>query len=338
MKINIVTMRRDSPSGWYRAGALTDLLLNRGVNLNYIIPKVPGIPPADKLKRPSWLVVALLERISYIQKLRGADATILQRELISTLPTVERLLPGKIILDVDDAIFLKKRGWAAINAAKASIGVVCGNSYLADYFSTYNKNIRIIPTGVNVSEMQVNSDRLTGRKRIIGWIGTPSNLQFFEPIISDLKALIKNSGGDLELRIVTSHTNAIPEELRRCCTFVKWHSGIEFEELPKWSVGLMPLADTEWAKGKCSFKMLQYMSAGVPVVVSPVGMNVEVLARGDVGFGPSSGGDWYSAIKCLIENDELNTEFGRQARKVAETDFSLESVVEKWMKTFELWL
>ena len=339
MKINAVTDSENSPSGWYRIGVLKELFLQSGIDINYIIPKMSNFPPVEKLKRPAWFLAALAERISYISKLRGADVTILQRELISTLPTVERLLPGKVILDVDDAIFLHKRGYAAINAAKASIGVVCGNSYLADYFSKYNKNIEIIPTGVNVSEMKVLPDRLNSDgKKIIGWLGTAGNLAFFEPIIPDLIALMKEKAGDVELRIVTSHASAIPAELRPYCNFVKWYPGIEFVELPQWSMGLMPLTDTEWAKGKCSFKMLQYMSAGIPVVVSPVGMNAEVLAKGGIGFGPSSGSEWYSAIKTLVDNEDLNNKFGKQARFVAEKDFSLEYVVGKWSAAFKSWL
>jgi glycosyltransferase involved in cell wall biosynthesis len=339
LKINAVTAGLESPSGWYRIGALKGLLSKEGVDVNQIIPRVSSYPPPEKLKRPGWLLAALGERITYIHKLKGADATILQRELISTLPTIERLLPGKIILDVDDAIFLKKRGLAAKNAAKASKGVICGNNYLADYFSNYNENIRIIPTGVNVSDMVIDKKRIaTSAKKIIGWIGTPGNLPFFESITPDLTAFVKERSRDVELRIITSEATAIPKKLRPYCTFVKWYPGIEFEELPKWSVGLMPLADTEWAKGKCSFKMLQYMSAGIPVVVSPVGMNVEVLDRGSFGYAPRSGSEWYSALEALIDNPELNYEFGRQARLVAEKDFSLESVVDKWLDVLASWV
>ena len=339
LKINAVIAGKTSPSGWYRIGILDELFSQQGIEINQIIPKISSYPPAEKLKRPLWFLAALLERITYIHKLRGVDVTILQRELISTLPTVERLLPGKLILDVDDAIFLYKGGYAAKNAAKASIGVVCGNSYLADYFSNHNKNIQIIPTGVNVTEMQVNQGRLNNnRKRIIGWLGTAGNLPFFEPIIADLKALLIEKANDVELRIITSHASAIPAELRPHCKFVKWYPGIEFSELPQWSIGLMPLADTEWAKGKCSFKMLQYMSAGVPVVVSPVGMNAEVLEKGGVGFGPRTGSEWYSAIKSLLDDDELNRKYGSRARLVVEQDYSLEYVVDKWLNVFESWL
>lgn len=339
MKVNAVTAGENSPSGWYRIGVLKELFLAEDVFINEFVPNVSGYPPPEKFKRPAWLIAALAERISYIARLRKADVTILQRELISTLPTVERLLPGKKILDVDDAIFLNKRGLAAKNAAKACVGVVCGNTYLADYFSNYNKNIFIIPTGVNVSEMKIDSERLTrSGKKIIGWIGTPGNLPYFDPFISDLKAFFKDNSSKAELRIITSHADAIPAELREFCTFMKWYPGVEFDELPKWSVGLMPLADNEWVKGKCSFKMLQYMSAGVPVVVSPYGMNSEILSKGEIGFGPQSGYEWYQALESMIKDTSLNNFYSMQARALAETEYSLERVVEKWLEVFDMWL
>jgi len=339
LKVNAVTAGGNAPSGWYRIGILKELFRENGIYVDEIIPKNSRYPPRETLKRPVWLLAALLERITYIHRLRGADVTILQRELISTLPTVERLLPGKKILDVDDAIFLNKRGLAAINAAKASVGVVCGNQYLADFFLRYNKNIRIIPTGVNVSEMRVNPERLSrDKKKVIGWIGTPGNLPFFEPLIPDLKAFFKKNSDKAELRIITSHAEAIPADLREVCTFLKWYPGIEFDELPQWTAGLMPLADNEWVKGKCSFKMLQYMSAGVPVIVSPYGMNTEVLKKGEIGFGAKTGEEWYSVLDNLTENESLNKKLGQQARRVAEKDYSLESVVEKWLDAFNAWL
>lgn len=339
MKVNAVIAPRSVPSGWYRISVLKDLFRAEGIFIDEVVQKFSRYPPPQSLKRPGWLLAALIERMTYIFRLRGADVTILQRELISTLPTVERMLPGKKILDVDDAIFLKKRGLAAKNAAKACIGVVCGNKYLADYFYNYNNNISIIPTGVNVSEMRVDPERLTrGRKRIIGWIGTPGNLSFFEPLIPDLKAFFEDYSSEAELRIITSHLDAIPAGLREICTFVKWYPGIEFEELPTWTVGLMPLVDNEWVKGKCSFKMLQYMSAGVPVVVSPFGMNSDVLSQGKIGFGPISGYEWYQALELMIKDTELNNLYGMQARALAEDKYSLERVVEKWISVFNKWL
>lgn len=338
MKINAITRTGVAPSGWYRIGVLKPIFAAHDILINEITPKVSSLPPAEKYKRPAWLLAALWERLAYLSLLKKTDVTILQRELISTIPTVERFLPGKLILDVDDAIFLNKRGLAAINAAKASVGVVCGNAYLAEYFSKYNTNVKIIPTGVDVNKMMIDPKRIgKSRKKIIGWIGTAGNLKYFQPIITALCSILKEFGDSVELRIVTSHSSAIPVELRNACNFVKWYPNIEFDELPTWTLGLMPLNDDPWTKGKCAFKMLQYMSAGIPVVVSPVGMNRDVLDLGRFGYGPETEEQWYEAIKTLLENDGLNYQFGMTARSIAERDFSLESVVNKWLDVLNEW-
>ncbi|WP_022964932.1 glycosyltransferase family 4 protein [Denitrificimonas caeni] len=338
MIVNAITSTGVAPSGWYRIGVLKSIFEAHGILINEIIPAVSSFPPMEKHKRPVWLIAALLERLTYLSLLKKTDITILQRELISTIPTVERFLPGKVILDVDDAIFLNKRGLAAINAAKSSVGVVCGNAYLAEYFSKYNANIKIIPTGVDVNKMMVNPRRLEEpKKKIIGWIGTPGNLKYFKPITTAICSVLKQMGDNVELRIITSHSSAIPVELRNVCNFVKWYPNIEFDELPTWTLGLMPLDDDPWTRGKCAFKMLQYMSAGIPVVVSPVGMNVDVLGFGQFGYGPETEDQWYEAIKILLENDSLNYQFGMTARSIAEREFSLESVVGKWLDVLEEW-
>ena len=339
MKINAITRSGVAPSGWYRIGALKSAFEIKGIEINEIIPKVSSLPPVKKIHRPGWFLAALLERLSYLRRLKKNDITILQRELISTIPTIERLLPGRLLLDVDDAIFLNKKGYAAINAAKACVGVVCGNIHLADYFSKYNKNISIIPTGVDIDRMVVKKTRTNSDcKKIIGWIGTASNLENFNHIIPYLVALLRERKNQVDFRIVTSHASAIPFELRQYSTFVKWYPGIEFDEIPNWSLGLMPLIDSPWTRGKCSFKMLQYMSAGIPVVASPVGMNSDVLAKGKFGFGAVSGDDWYSAIEELINNESLNNKFGLEARHIVEENYSLEIVVDKWLEVLENWL
>jgi glycosyltransferase involved in cell wall biosynthesis len=339
LKVNAITRSNTAPSGWYRIGALTREFDSRGVSINEIVPFISSLPPKNKILRPAWLCLAILERISLIARLNREDVTILQKELISTVPTIERYLPGKVILDTDDAIFMHRRGWAAINAAKASIGVVCGNSYLADFFGQFNKNVRVIPTGVDVNRMKVNPNRLSGSSRkIVGWIGTPENLANFKPILSGLLPLFSEKKMDVEFRVVTSHESAIPFELKPYCTFVKWYPNIEFDELPNWSVGLMPLIDNAWTRGKCAFKFIQYMAAGIPSVVSPVGMNAEILRKSNMGYGAISSSDWHDAITSLIEDDDRNYNYGVQARMIAERDFRLERVVDQWLSVFNDWL
>lgn len=337
-KIAAITSGKNVPSAIYRFRSIINTLDEEGVSLQEFCPYFPKYPPKSNVARPFWLVAALLERLTYIYKTSGYDAVILQRELISTLPTIEKLLPGKKILDVDDAIYLYKRGWAARNAAEASIGVVCGNRILAEKFSKWNKNIEIIPTGVDIEKMVTLPSRLDiDQQRIIGWIGTPGNLAYVDKIADSLITVLKQNR-NFEFRIVTSHKEAIPSSLQPYAKFVQWYPGIEFEQLPLWSVGIMPLADDEWTRGKCSFKLLQYLSAGIPVVASAVGMNVEVMNKGEAGYLARNNNEWTDALIALLSDDKENLVKGSEGRVIAEENYSLTVIAKRWRETLDKWV
>jgi glycosyltransferase involved in cell wall biosynthesis len=108
--------------------------------------------------------------------------------------------------------------------------------------------------------------------------------------------------------------------------FIPWSPENEVRTIQEMSMGLMPIDDTLWSRGKCSYKMLLYMSCGVPVVVSPYGMNAEVLAQGDVGFGAVSTDDWVAKIRWLLDNEQAGAQMGRNGRVVVEAHFALETL------------
>ena len=95
------------------------------------------------------------------------------------------------------------------------------------------------------------------------------------------------------------------------------------------SIGIMPLDNTEWEKGKCSFKMLQYMACCIPVVVSPVGMNAQILSENKVGFGVNSLKDWVDALICLLDSPEQREKMGSNGRKLVEAKYSIDAIVPK---------
>lgn len=337
--INIVAILqgRNTASSWFRIGQLDRYLLDNEIKLTNLHPKIAATPPIQKFARPFWLTAALIERMTYLWRVDGYDATILQRELISTLPTLEKWIPGPKILDVDDAIYFHRHGWAAKNAAKASIGVVCGNEELANRFSQWNSNISIIPTGVDVDCMKPNADRLKNSTKVIGWIGTAGNLQYMDSIADSIIKVLSEVN-NAELRIVTSHASAIPHKLKPYARFIPWYRGIEFDEIPQWSLGIMPLIDNEWTRGKCSFKLLQYLSAGIPVVASPVGMNKTVLESSDVGYSAIKPSEWSDAIIDLLINYNKNFKVGLNGRKLVEAEYSLDVVAKKWKHVLLDWV
>ena len=122
-----------------------------------------------------------------------------------------------------------------------------------------------------------------------------------------------------------------PEKVR----FVPWNRESEATALHSMSVGVMPLIDTKWSRGKCSFKMLQYMAVGLPVVVSPVGMNLDVLQKADVGFAAACHDEWYEALSALYDNWTLQVKLGRAGRKVVEQFYSADTVAGELADIFK---
>ena len=163
---------------------------------------------------------------------------------------------------------------------------------------------------------------------MIGWTGTSSNfsnLELVEEMLAKFLAEHKNAC----FKIIADeqwHSELIPPER---IEFVKWSRDVEVEALKTMSVGIMPLFDSPWTRGKCSFKMLQYMAIGLPVIVSPVGMNNEVLAKGDIGLAANTSDEWYNALETLYKDKELQIKSGDRGREVIEQNFSAETIASK---------
>ncbi|MCD6294873.1 MAG: glycosyltransferase family 4 protein, partial [Deltaproteobacteria bacterium] len=159
------------------------------------------------------------------------------------------------------------------------------------------------------------------RPFVIGWTGTSSNYPALYQIEKVLEEFLKNHAA--ELWVMADQPPRFSELRSDRVRYVKWNPNREITILGRMDVGLMPLPSDPWSLGKCSFKMLQYMAAGLPVVVSPVGMNVEVLAMGNIGFSAVTHDDWYGALSCLYDDSELAYAYGVSGRLIVEKHFSL---------------
>lgn len=329
IRVLAITGGENVPSRRFRIDALAPFLAKRNIELTELCPTISRYPPPSHLLRLPWFAAALVERLTFLYRSRGYDAVILQREMISTLPTLERLLPNPWVLDVDDAIYLHRNGKAAEYIASSCALVVCGNDSLAEKFSQWNSNVVVIPTGVDTEQLQPIVNRNTSEKPIIGWIGTEGNyryLEFIEPALTKVLASFPN----VRLQIISNKFPAFLEHLGEQLDFRLWRPGIENDLLPKFSIGIMPLEDSEWARGKCAFKMLQYMAAGIPVVVSPVGMNKIILETAQVGYAARSTHDWVDALIYLLDNLDFASVLGSNGRKLVEKDYSLKQVAVSW--------
>lgn len=277
-------------------------------------------------------------RIPALFRSRLADIIWLNKELVQGYPTFERLLKKPRVLDVDDAIWhslpLGKLGVPYI--AKAMDVIVAGNSYLANYFEQYCSAVHVIPTGIDLNRFcpGSHSQQYNMERFIIGWTGMACNYKYLDTIAVPLQQFLSDNP-NAELMIVSNRPWKNPLiDPRRIC-FIQWTPENETAVLDRMSVGIMPLADDKWSKGKCSFKMLQYMAASLPVIASPVGMNVDVFKKGLIGFPTADSDEWIDAMKLLARDPDLRVEMGRTGRAVVEQHYNADIISQKLARIFK---
>jgi glycosyltransferase involved in cell wall biosynthesis len=314
------------PSARFRVRQYIPSLLQQGIAIKEMDSRFGIYPPQNKWTRPFWAGATLAEQIPKVIKSHCYDVVLLQREMLSSFVTLEPLTKKPRVLDVDDAIFLYRNGGFARRLAQISDRIICGNAYLAEWFSVWNKDITIIPTAVDTERYvpTIKQEKYEA-EIVIGWIGTSGNLKYVYAIEAALAKVLKVYP-KATLRIVC---DKMPEfsliDVNRC-EFIRWSETIEIESIQGIDIGIMPLEDSEWAKGKCSFKMLQYMACGIPVVVSPVGMNADVLSLANIGFGAASVDEWVGTLSALLDSANLRHKMGTAGRHVVTESFSITKV------------
>jgi glycosyltransferase involved in cell wall biosynthesis len=292
-------------------------------------PSAAGLyPPASKWLRPAWALWNLADRAPDTLRSLGYDLVFLQREMLSTYVTWEPLTKKPRVLDVDDAIWVHRRGHFAARLAALSDHIICGNSFLAQEFSRWNPSVTILPTPVDTQTFYPQTGPRDGERPIIGWMGLPSSLRYVYQIEQAL-ARVLGRYPEAVLRIVCGSRpdfRMIPQERVH---WIPWTRENEARTIQEMTIGIMPLDDTVFSRGKCSYKMLLYMASGLPVVVSPVGMNAEVLKKGMVGFGPGSEPDWVDNLSQLLSSPKLREQMGKVGRETVVREFSVEALAPR---------
>ena len=253
------------------------------------------------------------------------QVTWLERSLLPGYLTLEPLLKRPLVFDLDDSIWLDRPFGrsAAIQIAKHADTIIAGNKYLADWLTHWARDIRIVPTAVDTDLFRPTdpSTKSTNKFFTIGWMGTASNLVFLYDIEESLTRFVQDHK-DTSLMVVSDAIPAFRKFPSDKMKYIPWTPGWEAEAVRQMDVGLMPLPDNEWTRGKCSFKMLQYMACAIPVIVSPVGMNTEVLSMGNVGLSAATPGEWYEALDEIFHHPRWHIEWGKTGRGVVKRHFS----------------
>jgi glycosyltransferase involved in cell wall biosynthesis len=292
------------------------------VDVREFVARFGSYPPVRKTLRPAWALATVAERAPAALRSYAYDLTLLQREMVSTFLTLEPLTKRPRVLDVDDAIWLHRRGDFFPRLARRCAGVICGNAYIADAVSRWNQNVRIVPTAVDTDRFRPRTNGTPDGPPVVGWSGLPSGFPYLLSIDRPLGRVLERHP-EARLRVVSRwppRFEHVPEDR---VEFIEWSEDNEVQTIQGMTVGLMPLDGTAWSLGKCSYKMLLYMACGVPAVVSPVGMNAEVLAKGSVGLGPRTEDEWVDALDTLLESPTRGRQMGRAGRDVVASHYSV---------------
>jgi len=313
-----------SPSARFRIRQYAGHLLNEGIVVREFSPGWRGRASyRSKLVMMSNFVAASGRSVLNALQSRRCDATIVQRWALSSFPTTEGVCGRPRVWDVDDAIWLGLPEAIVRHHAASFDLIICGNSFLAHEIEKWNPEVAIIPTAVDTDRF-IPAEQGHVR-RTICWTGTSSNLKYLYQVEGSLAGVLSKHP-DARLRIVCDLPPTWLNLDPRRVDYVPWSAASEVAELQSASVGLMPLDNTIWARGKCSYKMLCYMACGIPVVASPVGTNAEILQMAEVGLAAASPDEWVDGISWLLSTPTECARLGGNGRRVAVSRFSLHSL------------
>jgi glycosyltransferase involved in cell wall biosynthesis len=213
---------------------------------------------------------------------------------------------------------------------KWSHKVSCGNLYLAEYARQFNNNVVINPTTIDTVNYHNRIKDQHTPELTIGWTGTHSTIRYLDIVVPILHKLEQQY--DFTFIVIS---DAPPAFELKSLKYIRWSKETEIDDLLTFNVGIMPLTDDAWARGKCGFKALQYMSLGIPAIVSPVGVNTTIVDDGVNGLICNDADEWEQAIQKLINNKELSINLGREARKKVETNYSVISNTQNFIELFQ---
>jgi glycosyltransferase involved in cell wall biosynthesis len=289
---------------------------------------------------------AFYKRLSLLKDLSGYDAVIIQKKLFSALELylLTKTNPN-IIYDFDDLVTaehpmhkhtakvvrkMRKNKKRFENTLRSARGIIAGNNFLKEKALNLNKNIAVIPTPVETIGLPVK-EASSKKELIIGWIGTRSNLFYLDRLKRVWRELSDKFPG-VSLKIVC---NAPYESNEINVINKKWKAEDEAGDLLGFDIGIMPLTDDDWSKGKCGFKLLQYMAAGLPAVASAVGANTEIIEHGKNGFLASNEDEWIKCLSLLLTDIGLRKRMGGEARNLVEEKYSVSALKDRLVESIK---
>lgn len=292
---------------------------------------------------PLWqpLPDSIMKRFSIYKKLKDFDFVCFQRRLISPFEFFwVRRKSRRIIFDLDDAVMYRSSSSKNPHSfsrlikfkymIKGSDVVITGNQFLKKEVLKIDpgKKVFTIPTPIDINLYPKKKEVYDTSEVILGWIGTKGNLRYLEYLDHVFK-ILSNRFSNLKVKVVS---NGIFESKFIPIINKPWKLEEENDDLISFDIGLMPLNNDLWSRGKCGLKIVQYLSVGLPVVCTPVGINQDIIKHGENGFWATDEKEWIEHLSILIENPELRKKMGIQGIKTVQDGYSLEVNSKKYLQ------
>jgi len=334
MRVLFLTQGALMPSSRFRVLQLVPALERAGIQCTVLAPNpsVGGDLEGYKLIRPVREILrplSVLSRLKAIPLIKTHDVVVIQKPLNRFgFVAMEKWITTQkpTVFDLDDAVFHNAWNLEGIQTrriARWAYHITAGNEYIRDSLKQPQKT-SIIPTVVDVNRYQMRED--PEGPFTLGWTGSGSNLKELLLIKESLAEVLRATNG----RLLIISNQRPPQELEDLpIHFIEWSPQVEASGLAEVHVGLMPLRDIPYNRGKCGFKLLQYMARGIPVVTHPIGANAEIVRNHVDGFWATSNQDWTESLMKLASSRDLRIQMGEAGRSRVQEFYSVESVAPK---------
>jgi glycosyltransferase involved in cell wall biosynthesis len=332
-----------APGQRFRLEQWAPLLIEHGISIDFSVFESASLTrilyePGRRVTKAAYVIRDAVRRRSVLDQAKSYDLIVIHRQASLLGPAVyERLLArsGKpIIFDFDDAIWVpgagSVNGWFARLRFPGKVATICrlasavvvGNRYLADYAGRFNRSVHVIPSTIDLDLFPVQPPLSQEQPFVIVWSGSISTLPHLETARAALETLGRKR--KTVLRVICSRPpeftfDGIEVE------FVPWVAEGEAARLGASHVGIMPLPDDPFTRGKGGFKALLYMAVGRPAVLSPVGVNTEIVEHGTNGMLARTTDEWVAALDALAESSSLRERIARAGRSTVEKRFSAQA-------------
>lgn len=328
IRVAALTSGRNVPSSRFRVRQFIPALRAQGIEVREFVSPIAKYASAP-FRPASWALTGtkIALRLPSVAASRRFDLVWLERELVPGRATLEGLTGRPRLFDVDDALWTQGAPGFSEQIARHSDGVIAGNEFLADHFRSRGSRTWVVPTAVDIDAFRPRAPS-SPRPWTIGWSGSASTLPFLLEIEEPVAEFLR-SRPEARLLVVCDERPTFRHLPDGRWNFLPWSAAHESDALREMDAGLMPLPDTDWARGKCAFKLLLYFATGIAAVVSPVGMNAEVLGMAEAGHAARTPREWVEALVALHDDRAHAAALGAAGRRLVEECFSVDVIAPR---------